>query len=350
MIRPDKILSALFGGVGFRQSPITEYAVVNADNLASSSGLFYQDASALVTIQNIKEAQQAITISDEEFNTYLKQLQESCIIEVCRAITANEADYIQDVNLFPYEKSFKNTINKRGRFVGFLFEPYGNVSIIGKLSYVELCFNEDVTFNLYMYNSNKPSTPIQTLEVNALANQAMVIPLEWFISDDIGHKGGSFYVGYFEDDLGTAKATKKDYDLSSWQRDVKCFYTRPISLSHTGSTIDVTSVINESDTYGINYIVGIYNDYTELLIRNKNLLWSAIQLEMGEKILTVLRTTTRLNGNNNSLSVSTDDVNFDLFGNDKLKIDGILTKKRREIDSIRKMLFYSPLIRRRTLS
>jgi hypothetical protein len=349
MIRPDKIKSALFGGVGFRQSPISEYAIVDADNLASSSGLFFQDASALVTIKNIKDAQQSININDVDFNSYLKQLQESSIIEISRAVTAGESDFIQDVNLFPYEKSFKNTIDTRGKFVGFVFEPTNRIDIIAKLSFIELSFNEDVTFNIYMYNSNKPSDPIQSLPVNALANQAVVIPLEWFISDDVTYKGGSFYVGYFEDDLGTAKALKKDYDLASFQVSTKCFHTRPISLDHTGAFIDVESVINESEEYGLNFIVSIYNDYTEKLIRNKNVLWSAIQLYMGEKVLTVLRNSTRLNGTNNTLGVSEKDVDFDLFGNAKFNIDGIITKKQRQVDSIRKMLFYKPLIKRRTL-
>lgn len=351
MIRPDKIKTALFGGVGFRQSPITEYAIVDASNQQSNSGLFYQDGTSLVTIKNIKESQQSIDISDADFNSYLKQLQENCIIEVCRALTANEPDFIQDVNMFPYQKSFKNVIDKRSKFVGFTFKPQNKLDTLGKVSYIELCFNEDVTFNIYMYNSNKPNTPIETLEVNALADEAVIVPLNWFLADSETYKGGVFYIGYFEDDLGTAQAYKKDYDLAQYQFNTKCFYSRPVSLDYNGTNIDVESVINESEEYGLNFIVSIYNDYTEILIRNKNLLWSAIQLQMGEKVLEVIKTSTRLNGNNSILDSEAliNNVNFDLFGNEKLKIDGIKTKKQRQIDSIKRMLFYKPFIKRRTL-
>lgn len=350
MIRADKIKTSLLGGVGFRQSPITAYAIVDAANQVSQSGLFYQDASTLVTVKNIKDAQQVISIADVDFNTYLQQLQEGAIIEVCRKVTASQADFIQEVNLYPYEKSFKNTITTRGKFVGFVFDPKRKAGILGRINFLEVCFNEAVTFDIHLFNSNKPNAPIQTQSVDAIANEAVVIPMDWYIADDVSHKGGSFYVGYFEDDLGTAKAVKKDYDLAQLQVNTKCFYVRPISLDHTGTAIDVESVINESDTFGLNMGIGIYNDYTEIIIRNKNIFWSAIQLQMAEKVLSVLRTSTRLNGNNRTINVPIDDVNFDLFGNDKLKIQGIVTKLQREIESVIKMLFYVPRIRRRTLS
>jgi len=350
MIRTDKIKTSLLGGVGFRQSPITAYAIVDAVNQTSQSGLFYQDASTLVTVKNIKDAQQSVSISDVEFNTYLQQLQDSAIVDVCRKVTASQADFIQEVNLYPYEKSFKNTIESTGRFVGFVFEPKKKVGILGRINFLEVSFNEDVTFNIHLFNSNKPNAPLQTQSVDAIANEAVVIPMDWYIADDVAHKGGSFYVGYFEDDLGTAKAIKKDYDLAQYQVSTKCFYVRPVSLDHSGTVIDIESVVDKSETFGLNIGIGIYNDYTELVIRNKNIFWSAIQLQMAEKVLSLLRTSTRLNGNNRTLNVPIDDVNFDLFGNDKLKIQGIITKLQREIDSVIKMLFYVPLIRRRTLS
>ena len=350
MIRPDKIKSALFGGVGFGQSPITEYAVVDADNLASQSGLIFQDASNLVTIKNIKDAQQSIGISDIDFNKYLKQMQESVMMQVCRTVTTGQSDFIKEVNLYPYEKSFKNTIDKRGKFVGFELTPSTSVDLIGRISFLELCFNEDATFDIHLYNSNKPNAPIKTQSITTVANEAVVVTIDWYISDDVSYKGGSFYLGYFEDDLGTSKAIKKDYELSNYQVSTPAFYVQPMSLDNTGNTINVESLLTESDTFGLNFGVSIYSDYTELIVRNKNLFWSAIQLQMAEKVLSLLKTSTRLNGNNSTLSLSIDDVNFDLFGNDKLSIQGVVSKIKMEIDSIKKMLFYKSRISKATLS
>lgn len=351
MIRSDKIKVALIGGVGFRQSPLTEFAIVDLSNQTSDSGLFYQDASSIVTIENIKECQQAKDIFDEDFNIYLKQLQESVIIEVCRAVTVNESDFIQDANLYPFEKVFKNTIEKRGKFVGFGFEPSTNRIALSKLNYVELMFDSDATFNLYLYNSNKPNAPIKTLSVTSIANEAVIVNLDdWFIADDATHKGGSFYAGYFEDDLGSAKALKKDYNLGQLQVSTACSFIRPVSLTHSSTVIDVESVIEENDTYGLNLGISVYNDYTELIIKNKNLFWEAIQLQMAEKVLNIIKATNRTNRVTRSTEVKTGDIDFDLFGNPAFKVDGITTKLKRSIDDLRNMLFRRPTISRGTLS
>jgi hypothetical protein len=349
MIRPDKIKSSLYGGVGFHQSPITEYAIVDADNLASESGLFFQDASGLVTIQNIKQSQQAIEISDVNFNTYLKQLQESCIIEVCRRVTAGQSDFVQDKNIYPYQKSFKNTIDSNGKFVGFIIESVKNLNVISKISSIEVCFNEAVTFNVYLYNSNKPNSPIQTKEVTTLANESVVVDLGWFISDEDEYKGGSFYLGYFQDDLGTAKAIKKDYDLANLQVSTPCLYIQPMSLDNSGTVIDVESIVNESDIYGLNMIVSTYNDYTELIIRNKNLFWGSIQLQMAEKVLNIIKSSIRSNATTNSLSIDIRDVQFELYGSVKDDIDGLLTSLKIAVTDVKKTLFRRSVISKGTL-
>lgn len=339
----------MYGGVGFYQSPIPKYAIVDADNLASDSGSFFQDGSGLVTIQNIKETQQAIDISDVDFNTYLKQLQESCIIEVCRKVTKGQSDFIQDKNVYPYQKSFKNTIDNNGSFVGFMIDPVKNLNILSKVSFVELCFNEDVTFDIHLFNSNKPNAPIKTKSVTSIANESVVVDLGWFISDELEYKGGSFYLGYFQDDLGTAKAIKKDYELADWQVSTRCLYIRPMALSHTGTVIDVESIIDKSDSFGLNLILSTYNDYTELIIRNKSLFWDSIQLQMAEKILNLIKSSIRSNAVTNSLNIDLNDINFELYGSVKNDIEGLISVLKRTTDDVRNMLFRKSLISKSTL-
>jgi len=349
LIRADKIQSSLYGGVGFRQSPILKYAIVDALNLASDSGLFFQDGSGLVTIQNIKETQQAIDISDVDFNTYLKQLQESCIIEVCRKVTKGQSDFIQDKNVYPYQKSFKNTIDNNGSFVGFMIDPTKNLNILSKVSFIELCFNEAVTFDIHLFNSNKPNAPIKTKSITAIANESVVVDLGWFISDELEYKGGGFYLGYFQDDLGTAKAIKKDYELADWQVSTRCLYIRPMVLSHTGTVIDIESIVDKSDSFGLNLILSTYNDYTELIIRNKSLFWDSIQLQMAEKILNLIKSSIRSNAVTNSLGINLDDINFELYGNVKHEVDGVITGLNASIKDVNKTLFRKSSISKSTL-
>lgn len=353
MIREDRIKS-LSKEVGLRQSPIPKYAIVDADNQTSNTGLFFQDASKLVTIQNIKESHQYAEISDADFNKFIVELKEGAISEVSRKVTEDEKDFIQSVNLYPYEKTFDTLIEKRGRFVGFIFEPYANLNVTGRISWVELAFNEDVTFNVYLFNSNKPGEAIYTKEVVASAYESVVVDLpNWYIADGDTHKGGNYYFGYFEDDLGTAQAYRKNFDLSSFEVNTKAFYTRPVSLGHNpNKEIDVRTLLNESFTYGLNIGVEIFNDYTELLIRNKYILSKCIQLQFAADVLELILTSVRSNRNTRIVSDETvvQAAQFELYGNPNIGIAGIQGKLKAQLDKVKKSLFYKHRLQRTTLS
>lgn len=351
MIRPDKIISGMSGSVGFRQPFNSEYAIVNSENQLSASELFYQDASDFVSVENIIDCQSYSNISETDFNILLTRLQNDAVLKVCQKITSNESDLIQDINLYPYEKTFNNTIEPLSRFVGFKIEPnYINSKIINKIKWVELCLDSVVTFKLYLYNSNKPNTPIAEKEITTVANEAKIIQIDnWFIADDADYKSGYFYIGYFEDDLGSAKAIKKDYELSDYKVGTKYFYISPVTLTHTGSNIDVSSYTEESDTFGLNIGISVYNDYTELLISNKSLLYQAIQYQMGERILNLIRTSIRSNITERLNQEHINDISFDLYGNREAGIEGVTGKLKREINNIKNALFWKPAIRRNTM-
>lgn len=348
MIRYDKIKSSLFGGVGWRQPTLTGYDIINSENLQSDSGLFFQDSHPYVTVKNIKEAQEDKDVSDSDFNDYLKSIQETSISNACNSILNGKSDFIQSVNLYPYEKSFKDTIDKRGKFVGFIFEQRQSVGLIAKVPWVELSFDEDVSFDIHLFNSNLKE-PIQTQSVTASAYESVIVNLDWFIADDTDHKGGNFYIGYYEDDLGTAKALKKNFDLSNLQVYTKCYCIRPVSLDVDASVIDVTTLINESDTFGLNIGIEVYNDYTELIIRNKNLFWNAIYFQAAEKVLNTLLTSTRSNRTQRTNTLDANQILFALYGDANTGIKGIDSKLKMAIHDVRKTLFYKPKISRRTL-
>jgi hypothetical protein len=352
MIRSDKIKSQLFGGVGFRQSTLNSYDIVDAENQASQSGLVYQDASRLVTIKNIKESQENSEITDEQFNDLLKQMQESAIINTCEKIIQQESDFINSINLYPFEKTFNNTLTVGDSFTCFRIESVRNNTILTKISFIELAFDTIATFNIYLYNSNKPNTPIQTKEITTVANESIIVSLDWHIADDESHKGGNFYIGYFESDLAGALPIKRDYELSTLDIQSRCNYILPVKLTHSGTTIDVSSYTSESDTGGLNIGIETYIDYTETIVRNKNIFWKAIQSEMGIQVLDIIRHSTRSNRDQRLNSASTQDIDIELLGfrTDATYKQGLISKNARNIADIRKMLFPKPRIIRRTLS
>ena len=344
MIRSGKIQTALFGGVGFKNPSLAGYNIVDSINSGSTSGLYFGDASELVTIKNIKDCQEDASISNSEFNKLLTSMQKSVILDVCNKVIAGQSDFIYSLNLYPYEKSFKNTITPQGNFVGFEIEPAKGDTVCN-ISWVELSFDTAKTFNIYLYNTNKPKTPIQTKSVTTVAGESTIVTLDWLIADDSTYKGGKFYLGYFEDDLDGAKAYAKDYDESIFAVNTPYYLVEPCYMEHSGTLIDMTTEIECTDTFGLNIGIDVYTDYTELLIRNKNLLFPAIQLQMHEKVLNMIKYSSR---SSISERLAKENIDFELFGNSVLKIDGLISKLNRAIDQVKKAMFYVPRIQRST--
>lgn len=352
MIRIDKIQAAttgLFGGVGFRDSDLTGYNIVDAANKVTTSGLYFQDASELVSIKNIKDCQENPAITSVQFNTLLGNMQRSAILDVCNKVLKDKADFVSSNNLYPFEKSFQNILGKMGKFVGFEITPQRNGNVICKIPWVETSFDGVVTFNLYLYNSNLPTAPIQTKPITTIAGASNITILDWIVADDTTYKGGIFYLGYFDDDLGTVSAYKKDYELSILRTITPYYSVEPISLTNSGTTISIVGNVYESDTFGLNFGVDLYHDYTELILRNRNLFWNAIQLQMHEKVLSLIKYSTRTNatelrGNDNTK------VDFELFGNSTLKISGVANKLNDAISTLINSLFRQSRISKSTLS
>jgi len=344
MIRSDKIISAFNGGVGWRQPTLTDMPVIDADNLASSSGLRFEDGNFLVTIKNIYDCREDKDIEDSEFNAFLTNMQNAAILDTIEKVADKQSHFIQANNLYPYEKSFKTTLAPSGRAVGFEIEPCLKNGYILEIPWVELSFDLEKTFKVYLFNSNIPKSAIAEKEVTTTAGESKITDLNWHISDDTTYKGGKFYLVYFEDDLDGAKAYKRDYELSSYQLSTYYYYINPVSITHTSEELDVTTVTNESDTGGVNFGINVYNDYTEVFIRNKSLFWTAIKHQMTEKVLNLIITSSRINN-----TEMMGQARWNLYGNEKYSVEGVSTKISRAIDDIRKMLFYQPRISRGTL-
>jgi len=352
MIRTDKIQAAttgLFGGVGFRNSDIANYNIVDATNLLSSSGLCFQDASELVSIKNIKDCQENPSITSVQFNALLGNMQKAAILDVCNKVIKDKADFISSINLYPSEKTFENIIEKKGKFVALKIKPtIGNV--ICSIPWVETSFNGVVTFNLYLYNTNLPSTPIQTKPITTVEGESNVTMLNWIVADDSAYKGGEFRLGYFENDLiidgVEVSAYKKDYESSNLKVQTPYYCIEPVSLTYVGTKINIKDEVYESDTFGLNIGIDLRMDYTELILKNRNLFWTAIQLQMHEKVLNLIRYSTR---SNITERINKEMVDLELFGNKGLKISGVIDKLNDAISTITKCLFPKSRIMMTTL-
>lgn len=346
MIRIDKIKLGLFGRVGFRQPDIAEYAIVSAANIASASGLTFQDASNIVSVPNIVQTQDNPNINTAGINTLLERYQHSSILEVCNKVFNGKPDFVNTVNPYPYAKSFRNTMDKGNKFVGIRYTPTAkDMAFI--ISFAELAFNGTESFNLYVFNSNL-SDPIKTIPVTTIAGQSKVTITDILIANETTYKGGCFYVGYFEEDV-VGEAYLREHLSSSIPIKSQYIMIDPVSVVHNNRVLDIITESLHSDTFGLNFGIEVYHDYTELILKNKAMFDRAIQYQCVIKMIDAIKNSTRSNLTERLTKEITDEANLALFGSNEAKIKGATQLLDEEISHIRKMLFPSYRITKGTL-
>lgn len=350
MFRISRVKSEILGLVGFRQPTLTGYDIVDSDNQASSSGLFFQDSSFLVTIKNIKENQEDPDITDPNFNALLRQMQETCIVDVIHKVTKGYSDHYITRNLYPFEKTFDRTLPVNGKFAGLKVYQEFNVDMLTEISNIEIAFNEAVTFNLYRFNSNRKN-PVNQVEVTSSPGEAVQVPVSWLLADDLAFKGGNDFIGYFEEDLGSARPYQKNFELSNYQRRGRCWYIEPTKIDHSSRVLDTSSYTYEPDTGGLGMTINVYTDYAELMIRNKMKLAYAIQLEMAIRVLNLIINSTRSNRDQRLTKKNTEQAMVELHGfkSDNVFVEGLISRSNKAVSDLRKDFFYTPKIARATL-
>ena len=160
-----------------------------------------------------------------------------------------------------------------GAFVGLkILVAHGDRAI--KPSSLELFFDKDVTFNMYLYN-DMTKAPIYTKSVTASANEQVIVDLG---NDAIVNyltpavnKGGLWYFGYYQADLGDARAIYYPINMTSFHACRIWSYSAPV----TGSGADRNFVRNNIGannlTYGLNLEVSTYVDATNMIVQSAGL-------------------------------------------------------------------------------
>lgn len=89
-----EIKDILLTRIGWRQE-ISSPILVDATNLTTDSGRFFQDEHSAVTIENIQDCQRIVDISEDDLNILLTQLREQAVYQVLSDVF-NKKDIIED--------------------------------------------------------------------------------------------------------------------------------------------------------------------------------------------------------------------------------------------------------------
>jgi hypothetical protein len=281
-----EVLTAMRGRLGWRQSLIPGEPVVDVANAGSKSGRYFNDAHALVTASNYRSVLDLTTLSDAEFNTELARLQDAVIMQALNGIFS-EREYIDQVLLYDYQRTNRavDYVENAGNFAGMEIAVAASFDKAVQIEAVVLLFDEAVTFPLYLYKAGK-KTPIWEQEVTAVAFEETIVNLESLILKFSSEttKGSLFYFGYFQEDLGTARAINQQNATTQVTHifGATPFYAK--QLPGLGE-FENTNLFRPGFSMGLNLQVVSFSDWTGLIIKKANLFDELIALVMAYNVI-----------------------------------------------------------------
>ena len=260
------IQTAFLSLIGWRDSLDPEQSPLASTLTASSSGLYFNDAHPLVTIENIdatapdydsmttgvwavgttyalgarvrysnityislqaantgKTPSTELTWWKAILNVHIESLTKTAIVNMVerfineRQLQNASKALLEDVRLFDGSGRVTSSIIAQSRFVGFEIKVRNYLGLVASIKKVSAQFTglQDKT-KLYLFHSSQEAA-VATFEMTTTKTDTA----EWltpvgfdmnFCKYAYNDAGGAWYVGYFEDDI-TGQAINRDIDL-----------------------------------------------------------------------------------------------------------------------------------------
>lgn len=343
----NRVIQALFGRVGWKQPDEPGSPVINATNLLAKGYRHFQDFHSLVTVNNIKATMEEAAASDENLNKRLESLQRAAIMR-CLNCVFREPEYKEQVLLYDRLGQNDQLINNNGLFCGYEITLAPTMGYGIQINSATLLFDSDVTFNLYLFKDGKKS-PLSVIEVSAVAGEATVVDFSDLVLNYIGSntKGGRFYFGYFQDDLGSVKAIQEQ--VCHFNKTC-LFCVTPVETEKSAGEYDFDRDQRSypMQPHGINLEMSSFRDHTQQIVKKANLFDEVIGLTVAYMTLEQIIYAVRSNGTERILKdqVQQIGINLDLNGvapiSDSPKIKGLNTRIEEELKRMRQSFFPKP--------
>lgn len=321
-----------------------DYDIVNNDNQISLCNRWYNDDSfhPLCRIDYLYDCQPDKSISDVEFNTYLETLRDSTISSMLNYVFDNPQFKESGLLYDKLRNTELETVTNTGKFVGIRFNLSKKDYFLNLVT-AALFFDSAKTFTLYLFNEF--TGKVAEWEVTTVANKQVIVDLsEAMRYNDTVTKGGDWFLGYFQDDLGDTKAIR--YPVC-WN-DTYTFGAESIAGTVTGAeAFNMQNYEETYDTYGINVEYSVTEDLTEFIRRNAYLFDNLQGLMMAATVMEIIYTTDRSN-RKQRITDEIQSMAFSGLNNITTATNpteaGIKSKIRKEIQRVKKALYNEPPI------
>jgi hypothetical protein len=329
------VITALATRLGFRQPLGSGVPTLTSGVKTTDSGRYYQDFHALVTVNNIKSVMEQSAASDSDLNTYLDDLEKAAIMRALNGVF-NGPEVIQQTRLFTRYGLNDQLITNSGLFVGHEIDVAGVFDIGVQLDAVYLFLNGAATFNIYLFKDGKVTSE-WTQSVTTIANEILTVTLT-----DRVLKQGKYYLGYFQNDLGSVKAYQEQ--TKRWNNGY-LFNARPVQMNASGVVLDKNTRSYPFPPYGINADISTFKDHTEQIKKKAAQFDELIGLQMAYMVIEQVIYTTRSDKEERILKdqLTQIGIQFDLNGaapiTDSPQIIGLKQRIDRETKKVKEAFY-----------
>jgi len=302
----DRIFPAFRERIGWHQPSMPNMPTLSTANKKALSGTYYdRGIHGSVTVQNVYLNQENATTSDNEFNDYLTELDDSCTVRCLTSVfnsptlIEHKPNYVRTANLL------NANLPNQDLMVGYRINvAAGNYA--GVINSISLFFTEVATFNIYLYN-DLLLPPVKTKQVTTVAKSQTRVQLDWVMNyltssnnggNTNGNIGGVWYLCYRQSEVAASNpnCVAINEQLNLWT-DTKVVGAFPFQSPEN----DVYAFVRTNPainfvSYGINIEFSSYKDYTQMIIQNAHLFDEVRRLCMAVIVMEMLQNSTRSNG------------------------------------------------------
>lgn len=345
-------IEQLYGIVGLDQSFNPTYSILDADNLESRSNYKSTD-NPFVKIEYLKENSDYIDISDIEFNEFIKRKQITSISNVLNSVF-DKSDFRQRNKVYENPLNKVNTTTLNDAFVCDKIRVSSKNNIAFRINRVILDFEGTGDITLQLYSSQQLEPLFE--QAISITNTTQIEELNWVVNNAQDAGKGDYLLGYVTN--SDLKPFKRDYEASNIKSCFKDLWIQSYQFTdYNANTIpDLRNNDGISDYTGVNADISVFDDYTDLILREERLFAKAIDLQFQINLINTYIASFRSNSKQriskdlyvdimSHLEGTNQDVVFKQKGLKHILI-GEIVKIRKEIKKIQEGFFGGMLMNR----
>ena len=338
MIRVTDIKNGLFGLIGWEQDSSFS-GTISPELTKSESGLYFQGAHPLLTLQNLA----CIAPAEADFSEWLTSKTKASIMKAisrfCNEKMASgvSKSLLESKTLFDGTSRIANTIKNKDNLVGFEIVPASFQGITVKINRIGLHFTEPGEYVLYLMHSSQEA-PVKVIKLTKTKKNSA----EWFDVEDLYlpfsgkdiDAGGSWYLCYYQSDIPAGSlAIRKDVDWSkgpcstcsrkeslAWQAWSKYLEVHPFYVNGelTSELKELWNIDNNqydyNTNYGLNLEITVRCDITDFILQQKSAFQDVILKQVAVDMLREFVYNANVRTNRHSINASRQDILYELDG------------------------------------